>query len=73
MSGDDTKTDTSVVASRPDWRSDELNAMFDFLDNLARDDLGKRATQLKLRSHVLIHKTIPCGLVTKMPAWSKRV
>ncbi|OAD74870.1 hypothetical protein PHYBLDRAFT_167210 [Phycomyces blakesleeanus NRRL 1555(-)] len=44
MSGDETETDTSVVASRSDWRSNELNAVFDFLDNLARDDLGKRAT-----------------------------
>ncbi|OAD66352.1 hypothetical protein PHYBLDRAFT_175164 [Phycomyces blakesleeanus NRRL 1555(-)] len=73
MSGDETETNTSVVASRPDWRSDELNTVFDFLDELARDDLGKRATQLKSRSHVLVHKTIPRGLVTKMPTWSKRV
>ncbi|OAD65480.1 hypothetical protein PHYBLDRAFT_153380 [Phycomyces blakesleeanus NRRL 1555(-)] len=73
MSGDETETDTSVVASRPDWRSDELNTVFDFLDELARDDLGKRATQLKSQSHVLVHKTIPRGLVTKMPTWSKRV
>ncbi|OAD65354.1 hypothetical protein PHYBLDRAFT_153606 [Phycomyces blakesleeanus NRRL 1555(-)] len=73
MSGDETETDTSVVASRPDWRSDELNTVFDFLDELARDDLGKRATQLKSRSHVLVHETIPRGLVTKMPTWSKRV
>ncbi|OAD68284.1 hypothetical protein PHYBLDRAFT_73914 [Phycomyces blakesleeanus NRRL 1555(-)] len=73
MSGDETETNTSVVASRPDWRSDELNTVFDFLDELARDDLGKRATQLKLRSHVLVHETIPHGLVTKMPTWSKRI
>ncbi|OAD80288.1 hypothetical protein PHYBLDRAFT_160935 [Phycomyces blakesleeanus NRRL 1555(-)] len=72
-SGDETETNTSVVASRPDWRSDELNTVFNFLDELARDDLGKRATQLKSRSHVLVHETIPCGLVTKMPTWSKRV
>ncbi|OAD66205.1 hypothetical protein PHYBLDRAFT_152776 [Phycomyces blakesleeanus NRRL 1555(-)] len=73
MSGDETETDTSVVASRPGWRSDELNTVFDFLDELARDDLGKRATQLKSRSHVLVHETIPRGLVTKMPTWSKRI
>ncbi|OAD75366.1 hypothetical protein PHYBLDRAFT_166615 [Phycomyces blakesleeanus NRRL 1555(-)] len=73
MSGDESETDTSVVASRPDRCSDELNTMFDFLDELAKDDFGKRATQLKSRSHVLVHETIPRGLVTKMPAWSKRV
>ncbi|OAD68011.1 hypothetical protein PHYBLDRAFT_163548 [Phycomyces blakesleeanus NRRL 1555(-)] len=78
MSGDETETNTSVVASRPDWRSDEIMFYIKWffcclIPDLARDDLGKRATQLKSQSHVLIHKTIPRGLVTKMSAWSKRI
>ncbi|OAD81240.1 hypothetical protein PHYBLDRAFT_161861 [Phycomyces blakesleeanus NRRL 1555(-)] len=78
MSGDETETDTSVVASRPDWRSDEIMFYIKWffcclIPDLARDDLGKRAMQLKLQSHVLVHETIPRGLVTKMPTWSKRI
>ncbi|KAI9021540.1 hypothetical protein CLU79DRAFT_753730 [Phycomyces nitens] len=72
MSDDETDMEITVRVLRPNWRSDELNELFDFLDMLAKKDLGKKASQLKTRHYVVIQKTIPRGLVAKIPAWSKR-